>query len=383
MDGGDGNGRILTWFALGHLANDWAPSAVWLIAPAIAAAMDLSPAEVGLLMAGLLADRVTNRGRLLLATFWWVAIGYAVASFAPGFWTVALLLAVAGLGDAAWHPIATGVLVQSFPRRRAQAIGIHAMGGTFAEVLAPLGVGFLLGHFDWRTSLLISALPAALMGLAFFRMAAHIPPSPHQAISRADLRALWNTWRSPQGLSVIGMISAYNMALLAILSMTPLFFQRVHGFSPAETGITFSAMVLAGAFAQPLIGRISDVAGRKPLFIAGNGVALLACVAAAQSTGPVVALLALVAATAALYGIRSAVLAAAVEFAGQREATTLGLAFVVLDGVGALGAVLAGAVGSLDLHYAFLLAAGLAAGAAGAAVPVAFQAEAAAAGPAR
>jgi DHA2 family methylenomycin A resistance protein-like MFS transporter len=257
------------------------------------------------------------------------------------------------------------------------------MGGTFAEVLAPLGVGFLLGHFDWRTSLLISALPAALMGLAFFRMAAHIPPSPHQAISRADLRALWNTWRSPQGLSVIGMISAYNMALLAILSMTPLFFQRVHGFSPAETGITFSAMVLAGAFAQPLIGRISDVAGRKPLFIAGNGVALLACVAAAQSTGPVVALLALVAATAALYGIRSAVLAAAVEFAGQREATTLGLAFVVLDGVGALGAVLAGAVGSLDLHYAFLLAAGLAAGAAGAAVPVAFQAEAAAAGPAR
>ncbi|MDH3920001.1 MAG: hypothetical protein OEU25_17705, partial [Rhodospirillales bacterium] len=53
-------------------------------------------------------------------------------------------------------------------------------------------------------------------------------------------------------------------------------------------------------------------------------------------------------------------------------ATTLGLAFAVLDGVGALGALLAGAVGSFDLHYAFLLAAGLAVLAAALALPVAF-----------
>jgi FSR family fosmidomycin resistance protein-like MFS transporter len=147
MDDDRLNRRLLVWFSLGHLANDCAPCALWLIAPAIGIAMDLSPAEVGLLItitsvgaalgylpAGVLADRVAKRGRLLLATFWWVAIGYAVASQAPGFWSVALLLAVAGLGDAAWHPIATGVLAQALPKRRAQALGIHAMGGSFAEV---------------------------------------------------------------------------------------------------------------------------------------------------------------------------------------------------------------------------------------------------------
>ncbi len=74
--------RLLAWFSLGHLANDWAPSTIWIVAPAIAAAMDLSPAEVGLLItiahvgaalgylpAGVLADRVANRGRLLLGTW--------------------------------------------------------------------------------------------------------------------------------------------------------------------------------------------------------------------------------------------------------------------------------------------------------------------------
>jgi len=374
---------LLAWFSMGHLANDWAPSTIWIIAPAIAITMDLSPAEVGLLItithfgaalaylpAGVLADRVANRGRLLLATFWWVAIGYLAASFAPGFWTLVLMLAIAGLGDAAWHPIATGILAQSLPKRRAHALGIHAMTGTFAEVLAPLSIGFLLVWFDWRVALQISTIPAILMGIAFFRVASAVPSSPQHAISLADLRALWNVWRVPRGLGVIGMVSVYNMALLAVLSMAPLFLQQVYGLTLAQTGIAFSAMVLAGALVQPIIGRLSDTVGRKPVFIAGTVAAVLACMAVALSTTLVVAVLALMAAVAALYGIRSSVLASAVEFGEQREATTLGLAFMLLDGVGALGAALAGIAGSLDLHYAFVLAAGMAAIAAVVAVPI-------------
>lgn len=377
------NRGLLAWLSMGHLANDWAPSTIWIIAPAVAGAMGLSPVEVGLMItithvgaalgyipAGILADRVTNRGRLLLGTFWWVAIGYLVASFAPGFWTLALMLAVAGIGDAAWHPIATGVLAQSLPTRRAHALGIHAMTGTFAEVLAPLSIGLLLVLFDWRVAMQISTIPAILMGIAFFRIAGSVPSSPHHAISLADLRALWNIWRVPRGLGVIGMVSIYNMSLLAILSMTPLFLQQVHGLSLAQTGAVFSAMVLAGALFQPFVGRLSDATGRKPVFIVGTLAAGLACMAAAWSTTLGAAVLALIAAVAALYGIRSSVLASAIEFGEQREATTLGLAFMLLDGVGALGAALAGAVGSLDLRYAFLLAAGMAAIAAMIAVPI-------------
>jgi FSR family fosmidomycin resistance protein-like MFS transporter len=374
---------LLAWLSVGHLANDWAPSTIWILAPAMAVTMDLSPAEVGLLItiahagaalgylpAGVLADRVANRGRLLLGTFWWVAIGYLAASFAPGFWSLALMLAIAGLGDAAWHPIATGILAQSLPNRRAHALGIHAMTGTFAEVLAPIGIGFLLAWFDWRTALQISAIPAILMGVAFLRVADAVPSSPHHAISLADLRALWNVWRVPRGLGVIGMVSVYNMALLAILSMAPLFLRQVHGLSLAQTGAVFSAMVLAGALVQPIAGRLSDTIGRKPVFIAGTMAAVLACMAVAWSASLGAAILALIVAVAALYGIRSSVLASAIEFGERREATTLGLAFVLLDGVGALGAALAGAVGSLDLRYAFLLAAGMAGIAALTAVPV-------------
>ena len=363
---------LLLPFAIGHFAIDCGPSAMWLVAPAVAVAMGLSPAELGLLItiqsvgaaaaympAGIIGDRVSDRGRLLLITFWWVAIGYVLASLASGFWTLAVLLAVAGLGDAAWHPIATGVLIGEHPSRRAQAMGVHAMGGSFAEVFAPLAVGFLLEYVDWRTALQFSVVPTAIMGLVFFRVARKVPRTQGSRLTRADLVAMWHTWRRPAGLRVATLIAVYNMALMALFSMTPLFLQTEHGLTPGETGLAFSVMLLIGALAQPLIGRLSDRTSRRPVIVLGNGLAALAALGVWLS-GSLVAILVLqMAAIALLVGIRPVLLVTAVEHAGGREATTLGMAFAFMDGVGALGAVSAGWVGSFDLVLAYLLAAGL------------------------
>ncbi len=384
---GERHGPLLAMFALGHMANDWAPGAMWIIAPAIAAAMGLTPAEIGILFAikgtgaalaflpaGVLADRVANRGGLLLATFWWVAIGYFVASLAPGFWSLALLLALANVGDAAWHPVATGVLAQRMPNRRAQALGIHAVGGTLAEVLAPLATGFLLIFVDWRQAIMLAGVPALLMGLVFIRYAASVPRSDEVAISRADFGQLLRVWRGREGLGMIAMVGAYSMALMAALSMTPLFLIEVHGASVATAGVVFAAMSLLGAIAQPLLGRLSDAIGRRPLFIAGNAIAALAAVVVVLAPGLAVAVPALIVAVGVLVGVRSCVLAAAVELSAKREATTLGFTFSLMDGLGALGALVAGAVGNIDLRYAFLVTAVLAAAAAVTALAMRFGA---------
>jgi hypothetical protein len=61
-----------------------------------------------------------------------------------------------------------------------------------------------------------------------------------------------------------------------------------------------------------------------------------------------------------LTAVRPVILAAAVEFSGKSEATTLGIVFTILDGVGMFGALLAGMVGEFELRYAFIMAAGMA-----------------------
>jgi len=157
------------------------------------------------------------------------------------------------------------------------------------------------------------------------------------------------------------MISAYSMAMMALLSMTPLFLQTVHGLSPAVTGIAFSLMLLFGALLQPVIGKSSDRLGRRPLVVTGNLIAVAAAAMIALAPGPALAIAAMVVTATALVSIRSVVLASAVDYSGKREATTLGFTFAVMDGVGALGAVAAGALGNIDLHYAFILSACLSA----------------------
>ena len=353
------------------MANDWCNGAIYILLPAIGLTFGLRPSQLGLLVtiyafgaalaylpAGIIADRFRNQGRLLLLTFWWVGIGYIAASRAPGFLSLALLLAFAGMGDATWHPIATGVLTRQMPGRRGQALGIHAIGGTLATVLSPLLVGFLLAVLNWRDVMMVSAAVPLLMGLVFIRYHRAVPHSTSKRITRSDLGNLRKTWSSSSGLTLIAGISTYNMAVMALITIMPLFLQRSGGFTPGQTGIVFASAMLIGAIGQPWVGRFSDAKGRRGVFIVGSVIGVSAAMFAALPLAPVWISISLVLSVGILVAIRSAVLALAVDFAGQREATTLGFVFVLMDGVGAFGAMLAGIVGDFQLHYAFLLAAG-------------------------
>lgn len=363
----------------GHLSNDWLPGAVWILAPAIGLAMDLKPSEIGLLItihsigaslayfpAGILADRVHSQGRLLLGTFWWVAIGYLLASFAPEFWSLAILLAIAGMGDAAWHPVATGMLVRQMPGQRGRALGIHAIGGTLAEVFSPLLVGVLLSLFDWRAVMQISAIPAAAMGIAFLFFYRQIPNRhASTSLTKADLLAFVRDWRSRTGLLLIGGIATYNMALIALMTMMPFYMQRTHGFTPAQAGTAFALSMLLGSIGQPVIGHISDRHGRFGIFAVCSVIAAGFSFLALILTGALAVAAMLIGAMAVLVAIRSGVLAMAVDYSSKHEATAMGFVFVVLDGVGAFGAVLAGVIGDFNLAASFALAGVLSVGAVG------------------
>ena len=364
--------RLQSVLFFGHMANDWCPGALWILLPAIGIAFDLEPSKIGLLVAihavgsglaylpaGILSDRIQKQGRILLLTFWWVGIGYISASHAPGFWSLALLLALAGIGDAVWHPVATGILAREMPKHRGQALGTHAIGGTLATVLSPLFAGFLLSIFNWRDVLAISAGPALLMGFIFFWYAKRIPSAPSNKLSWKDLKGMKKLWTSSSGLTLIATISTYNMAVMALTTITPLFLQKSWGVSPGKAGTVFATGMLIGAIGQPIVGRISDRIGRKSIFVSGSILGAICAILAGLPIGVSWVSLSLALSIGILVAIRSGVLAFAVDFSGKREATTLGFVFLLMDSVGAVGAVFAGLIADIQLYYAFFLSAGL------------------------
>ena len=362
---------LLGVLSLGHLTNDWVAGSLWLLAPAIAVSMGLGPTEVGLILtingigaglayipAGILADRSSRPGYLMLLSFWWVAIGYFSATLAPGFWAVTLLLAVAVMGDAFWHPIATGVLVKEMPDRRAQVLGIHAVGGSIgAEVLGPLTAGFLLGYFEWQNALQILVIPAVIMGILFIPIAARISRDIPSRVSTIDFSGLASQWLKTRGYALMLVMILYSMALTAMLAMTPLYFQARHGLSPFHTGLLFALMLMIGSLCQPWFGKFSDNRARKPIILLVLLVAGLSALFAGISSGLFWFTLGLLPAVVLLTAVRPILLAAAVEYSGKSEATTLGIVFTVLDGVGMFGALCAGLIGEIDLSYAFVMAA--------------------------
>jgi FSR family fosmidomycin resistance protein-like MFS transporter len=363
--------NLLIPFSIGHCAIDLAPIGMYIVIPAFGTALGLSPAEIGLLFmihslgssiaffpAGLLADHVANRGILLAASFFWVSFGYLTASFADSFWVFAILIAVAGMGDAAWHPIATGVLAQMHKARRAYALGVHAVGGHISEVIALPAVGLLLTMWDWRTAIQVLIVPTLLAGLFFIYLAPKVPRHVNSRPTRADFVDIWRTWTTNSGLRVLALFISYNMGLFAIITMTPLYLRANHGFDWMTTAIAMAAMMLPGALLQPWIGKISDRVGRRPLIVFGNATAAGAAIVAWLPATFAFSLVALGVALTVLVAIRAVLLAAAIDHAGGREGTSLGLAFAVMDGFAASAAVLAGWVGENDLANAFLLASG-------------------------
>jgi len=365
------NPNLLIYFAIGHFANDLVPIGMYILIPAFGIGMGLSPAEIGLLFmihslgaavaffpAGLLADHVANRGILLAATFFWVCFGYLTASFADGFWVFAILIAVAAMGDAAWHPIATGVLAQMHKTRRAYAIGIHAVGGHISEVVALPATGLLLTIWDWRTAIQVLVVPTLLTGFFFIFLAPKVPRHVTSRPTRADFADIWRIWTTHSGLRVLALIISYNMGLFAIITMTPLYLRANHGFDWMATALAMAAMMLPGALLQPWMGKISDRIGRRPLIVLGNAAAAGAAFVAWLPTTFVLSVIALGVALTVLVAIRSVLLATAVDHAGGREGTSLGLAFAAMDGFAASAAVLAGLAAESGIANAFLLASG-------------------------
>ena len=166
-------------------------------------------------------------------------------------------------------------------------------------------------------------------------------------------------WVSSSGLALIATVSTYNMAVMALTTITPLFLQKSWGVSPGKAGAVFATAMLMGAIGQPIVGRISDRIGRKSILVSGSILGAICAILAGFPIGVSWVSFNLVLGLGILVAIRSGVMAFAVDFSGKREATTLGFLFVLMDSVGAIGAVIAGLIADIQLYYAFFLSAGL------------------------
>lgn len=154
----------LVLFPVGHLAIETYASTLSIMWPLFVARFGLAYGAVGLLSMvfrgfmtlpqigfAALSDR---RGTRLLGILGLlgVAVGMSVIGLAPTVGILAILLALAPLGSAAFHPAGTAFMSKALPSRRGTAVALFMMCGSLGSSLGPLLAAWLYGRHGLSAS---------------------------------------------------------------------------------------------------------------------------------------------------------------------------------------------------------------------------------------
>jgi MFS family permease len=233
---------------------------------------------------GRIADTRNRRNLIAAGVVLW-SLFTSACSVARSFWTLFLARMGVGVGEASLSPAAYSLIADYFPREQlGVAISVFYMGiylGTSVSLLVTglivdavshtpsITVPLLGAMASWRITFLIVGLPGALFAL----LAYTFREPPRRGLLRTrdgqatgsstdlsfgvTLAEMKRRWKPLIGISVGAIFQA--VPTYALISWTPTYFQRVHGWAPGYSGRVLAALLLTfGCLGMYTGGRLSD-----------------------------------------------------------------------------------------------------------------------------
>ena len=229
---------------------------------------------------GRMADTRSRRNVIAAGVVLW-SLFTSLCSVARSFVSLFLARMGVGVGEASLSPSAYSLISDYFPGERlGLAISVYYMGVFFGSSLSLLVTGTLLDALahspviavpllgamaSWRITFLIVGLPGVLFALLVYTIREPLRRDVLRTgtgeISRLGapqaIREIGKRWQSLLGISVGAIFQA--VPTYALLSWTPTYFQRVHGWTAGQSGRGLAVLLLtfgcAGMYAG---GRLSD-----------------------------------------------------------------------------------------------------------------------------
>jgi MFS family permease len=287
--------RVLLVASCVHTCNDAMFAVILPLLPLIAADLQLSYAEVGLLKAlysgasavlqfpaGIMAEKW---GEYALLTFGngWGAAGLMGMAAATTFPALLVLTVLAGLGGNFQHPCASSMVARAFEGgRRGTAIGTLNFAGDLGKMAAPALVGLIALPFGWRAALLALGAFALVFSVVVWLLKGWVQPPPlpptappvpvvEPKTAGAAAAAVNGHVSSPGApparrmvlgvppafylLSLVGLLDASTRS--AGLTFLPFALDR-QGFDGVGIGLVFGVLFVGGAIGKLFCGPLSD-----------------------------------------------------------------------------------------------------------------------------
>ncbi len=364
----------LALVTLGHFLNDSYGSFFTPILPLLIERLSLSlTAASGLAsipsitaaifqpLYGMASDRIRGRLFILLGPFLSV-ICMGLIGVVPNAWLLGLLLLLAGLGSAAFHPQAVAAAGTVSGTRKGLGISVFTFGGSLGFAVGPLVIIGAVRFWGLDRSYYV-ILPGLLCVLVML-VSLHVPTGKTDRARTTSLVEAFQGAQRPMAL-LFAITVIRECTRLAVATFLPIVL-AMQGRSLLAGGIILSLFSLAGALGGMVGGVLSDTWGRKSV-IAVSGLLCVPLLYGVFHTDGLLALVCLTLAAGTLSGANSVIIALAQELVPTRAGTASsvvmglgwGVAGILLIGFGSLAEVI-GVPRALDIAITLpLLAFGL------------------------
>ena len=263
---------------LSHFTLELCHNFMPVLYPLLTLQMGLSFTQIGLLalannlitsafqpLLGFLPERY-GAERVVGLSIIWLGVLMGLVGFAPNFWLLALLIALASLGSAAYHPAGVVNLTRQSSVRRGTAMSIFSVGGSLGAALSPTWLLLWLGAMGTRSALLVIPI-ALLMGLVMLQQAQR----PVAQTATAPIHTA-STGRQSYGFGLL-LIVLGTMARawfqVAFVTYLPAWVQS-NGGSLEQGGQLLSIFLFATGAGSLLGGIVADRVGVWPVAMAMN-----------------------------------------------------------------------------------------------------------------
>jgi MFS family permease len=252
------------------------------------------------LPAGWLADRWSRRN-MMAAFYIGCGLSLAAAGFAPNLTTMAVAMFALGMFAAIYHPVGMAMLIEA-TKARGRSLAFNGVCGNLGVSLAAGVSAALATWISWRAAFYVPAALFVLTGIVYLWAT---PDDRHQIKSRVSSPAVPLTPRLAVmlfGLFIVIALSAgltFNVLTIALPKIVD---ERLSTALPLLlVGSIATAVLICGALAQLIVGRLVEWIPPHVIFAAVTGLGFLGNLWAAYAGGTAL-LVALAIAVAAIYG---------------------------------------------------------------------------------
>jgi MFS transporter, FSR family, fosmidomycin resistance protein len=290
----NGLATLITTSAV-HLTNDACFALLYPLLPFIAADLNLSYSQVGLLKAsfsgassvlqipaGMAGARYGEMLVLMLGNAW-VGAGLIAMALTGSFVLLLGAAVLAGIGGNAQHPLGASIVSKAVPKRQmAMALGTLNFSGDLGKLAGPFVAGIVATQYGWRVALGGLGLFTALFSIVLLlgsrdRSGEGAPAWRRATATAAGDSAIQRGFRNV--LLAGGLDNATRGAALTFLP----FVLADKGLSAANISALFGLIFAAGAAGKFVCGWMTDRWGILAVIVATETVTAIALVAILKS----------------------------------------------------------------------------------------------------